>query len=140
MQEVKRLKDRIKIFLAVVLLTTFLGYSSYLYLSLPPSQASASPETARGKMVWQRYNCTACHQVYGLGGFLGPDLTNVYGKKGPEYIRAFLANGTPAMPAFHLSSGEVSDLLAYLANMDSSGVSDPRTFSIHADGTIEQKK
>ncbi len=33
---------------------------------------------AAGKLLYQKYNCQACHQIYGLGGYMGPDLTNVY--------------------------------------------------------------
>ncbi|MFQ5767659.1 MAG: c-type cytochrome [Acidobacteriota bacterium] len=31
----------------------------------------------RGLELWRSHNCQACHQIYGFGGFLGPDLTNL---------------------------------------------------------------
>ena len=31
-----------------------------------------------GKQVFQQYNCIACHQLYGLGGYLGPELTTAF--------------------------------------------------------------
>ncbi|HEY0678577.1 MAG TPA: cytochrome c, partial [Chitinophagaceae bacterium] len=72
-----------------------------------------------------------------LGGYLGPDLTNVYSQKGPLLIKAFLQNGTPVMPNFHLSNNEIEALTAYLKHIDASGKSDPRTFTINIDGTIQ---
>ena len=94
--------------------------------------------STEGKMLWQQHNCNACHQVYGLGGYLGPDLTNVYSIKGPAYIRAFLQNGTVIMPNFQLTEQETVALLAFLQDIDASGKSDPRTFIINNNGTIHQ--
>ena len=79
----------------------------------------AKKDVDAGKMVWQQYNCNACHQVYGLGGYLGPDLTNVYSNRGSEYIQAFLKNGTGSMPQFHLTETETSLLLSFLKEIDS---------------------
>ena len=63
-------------------------------------------------MVWQKYNCQSCHQLYGLGGYLGPDLTNVYSAKGKGelFIKAFLHAGTKQMPSFDLSKEEEKEL------------------------------
>jgi len=121
-----------------VLLSAFLCYSIYIYATLPASKETVSKESANGKLLWQKYNCNACHQVYGLGGFLGPDLTNSWTLKGPAFINAFLKNGTGIMPNFHLSDNEITAFLAYLKNIDASGKADPRTFTINSNGTIEQ--
>ncbi len=130
--------EKQKIIVVALLAGVFLFYSSFLYSSLPVKQYNTDEETVKGKSVWQKYNCNACHQVYGLGGYLGPDLTNVYSTKGKEYIKALLYNGTAAMPNFQLSEKEISALLAFLQNIDVSGKSDPRTFTIKYDGTIKQ--
>lgn len=131
------IRDKQKYFVALVLVCSFLLYTFYLYSSLPVNK-TAEPAAAHGKFVWQQYNCNACHQVYGLGGYLGPDLTNTYSLKGKEYIKAFLQSGTPIMPNFHLNNEEMDALIAYLKSLDASGKSDPRTFTINMDGTIEQ--
>jgi len=117
----------------------FLSYSFFLYTSLPVKNIAIKKEMDEGKMVWQQYNCNACHQVYGLGGYLGPDLTNVYSKRGPAFIQAFLKTGTGAMPQFHLSEEETNSLLSYLKDIDASGKSDPKTFTLNYNGTIHQK-
>lgn len=130
--------DKQKIIVAALLLVAFLSYSFYIYSSLPVKNYTVNDETGKGKLVWQQYNCNACHQVYGLGGYIGPDLTNTYSSKGKEYIKALLNYSTAAMPKFNLTVKEVNALLAYLKDIDASGRSDPRSFTIHYDGTIKQ--
>lgn len=130
--------NRQKQIILYVLLMIFLSYSFYIYISLPAKNDLINPEAGAGKLVWQKYNCNACHQVYGLGGYLGPDLTNVYSGRGTEYIQTFLTTGINAMPVFHLSTEETKALLAFMRDMDASGKADPKTFSINYDGTIEQ--
>lgn len=79
--------------------------------------------SSQGKLVWQKYNCQACHQFYGLGGYLGPDLTNVYSAagKGEGWIRAMLQLGPGSMPEFKLSDAELNSLIAFLKSVDQSG-------------------
>ena len=116
----------------------FLSYSGFLYTVMPVKYKPSKQQEDSGKLIWQDYNCNACHQIYGLGGYLGPDLTNVYSKRGEEYIKTFLTTGTGAMPVFHLSQSESNSLLAFLKDIDASGKSDPRTFTLNYDGTIDQ--
>lgn len=130
--------DKQKMIVTASLVAAFLFYSFFLYSSLPMKDYTINEETSTGKLVWQQYNCNACHQVYGLGGYLGTDLTNIYSLKGADYIKAFLNNGTAIMPNFHLTEQEKNALLAYLKSIDASGKSDPRSFTIKYDGTIEQ--
>lgn len=75
-------------------------------------------------MLYQKHNCTACHQLYGLGGYLGPELTTVISQKGKGelYAKAFLQSGTQRMPNFHLTGEEVQDLLEFLTYVDSTAV------------------
>ena len=60
----------------------YLLYSVIVYtkgtdciVSIPVEEQS---KTNRGKALFQQNNCIACHQLYGLGGYLGPELTNAY--------------------------------------------------------------
>lgn len=131
--------DYHKAIIAVLLTTAFLSYSFYLYSNLPEDATGFTSEMDRGKELWQKHNCIACHQVYGLGGYLGPDLTNEYSLRGPEVIKAFLKAGTITMPAFHLTEEETTALLAYLQHTDKTGIADPRSYKIYANGTIDQE-
>lgn len=95
-------------------------------------------ESAKGKLLYQEHNCTACHQLYGLGGYMGPDLTNVISApgKGPQYARAFIQGGTQKMPNFHLTEEEINSLLAYLTYVDKAGTSPVLEFDVNYDGTV----
>lgn len=132
------LPEKNKLYIISLLIISFLAYSGFIYKSLPFRNSVISEESSHGKILWQQYNCTACHQVYGLGGYLGPDLTNTFSKKGPAYISAFLKSGTVIMPNFNLDQNEITALIAYLKSIDKTGSADPRTFTKNYDGTIEQ--
>lgn len=121
----------------VLFVAAYLIYSFTLYTSLPVKQCLVDKRAENGKLVWQKYNCNSCHQLYGLGGYIGPDLTNVYSKRSEAFIKAFLKNGTTAMPNFNINDYEMDCLLKYFNTIDNSGKSDPRNFRINNDGTIE---
>lgn len=93
---------------------------------------------ADGRLVFQRYNCISCHQLYGLGGYMGPDLTNVISAKGKgsDYTKAFLRSGSLRMPDFNLSEDEIDALAEYLAYVDRTGKSPQKKFQINIDGTV----
>jgi len=80
-------------------------------------------QALEGKMLFQEYNCQACHQIYGLGGYMGPDLTNVISSpgKGELYAYAIIQNGTGKMPNFHLNEREIKNITAYLGAIDKTG-------------------
>ncbi|HRE68513.1 MAG TPA: cytochrome c [Cyclobacteriaceae bacterium] len=126
-----------KIFVSLILL--FFAYSMFIYTQSESKSNHATSDVEAGKSIWQQNNCVACHQIYGLGGFLGPDLTNVHSAKlkGPEYIKAFVRNGTGVMPAFDLSETELNQLVSFFEHIDASGKSDPKNFRRNLDGTIE---
>jgi nitric oxide reductase subunit C len=132
------LNEKNKVITISVLLVCFLTYSIFLYSTLPITNHKSSFAAQQGKMIWQKYNCNACHQVYGQGGFIGPDLTNSYSQRNPRFIKTFIKYGTPTMPGFNLSNLEISQLLAFLQHIDSSGSADPRTYKIYLNGIAEQ--
>jgi len=86
---------------------------------------SSGQKELDGQLIWQQKNCQACHQIYGLGGYMGPDLTNIISdrNKGEQYARIIIQNGTQRMPKFDLSSAEIDKLISYLKQVDGSGKS-----------------
>lgn len=126
--------DKHKMNVSAILIGAFLMYSGYLYSHLPAGDATVSVSEDKGKLIWQQCNCNACHQVYGLGGYLGPDLTNEYSLRGPALIRAFVLTGTKQMPNCKLSDTEISVLTDFLKNIGASGKADPRSFTIQGNG------
>lgn len=77
-----------------------------------------SEAALRGRSLWHEGSCQVCHQVYGQGGFLGPDLTNAAGRVSPERIRSLLTVGSGQMPVFGFSGDQIADLTAYLEALD----------------------
>jgi nitric oxide reductase subunit C len=132
------------IHLFLFLCTLFLVYSFSIYF-IPLSQNTKTnfdiKTASEGHLVWQKYNCQSCHQLYGLGGYLGPDLTNVYSVKGKGqvWIKALLKSGTTQMPSFNLTLEEENKLIEFLKSTDASGLADPRQFKIKSNGMIERK-
>ena len=76
-------------------------------------------ETAlRGRSLWHEGACQVCHQVYGQGGFLGPDLTNVAKRLERARLESLLTVGSAQMPAYNFTDEQIADLAAYLEALD----------------------
>lgn len=120
---------------------SFLAFSISIYLKPALAAPSAKHEASQGRLVWQKYNCQSCHQLYGLGGYLGTDLTNVYSApgKGEPWIRAMLKTGNAPMPPFEMPEEEIADLIAFLKETDASGRAHPREFVLLPTGMIQRK-
>jgi len=126
-----------------------LVFSSFIYSVFVYTAGTANnkgeilinPKTQNGKLLFQEYNCISCHQIYGLGGYMGPDITNIISanNKGEMYAKAFLLSGTQRMPNFHLKENEIDELIAFLTYVDKTGISPVKKFSINIDGTINQE-
>ena len=112
------------ILIITALIILFIIYNGFIYSSKNSKQpVKLSIKANHGLQLWQENNCWSCHQIYGLGGYLGPDLTNTYSNigKGPEYIKAFLNSGIKSMPQFNFSDNEKDAIVAYLKYVDSTG-------------------
>jgi nitric oxide reductase subunit C len=83
----------------------------------PPLEGQA----LEGRRLWHAKGCQVCHQVYGYGGFLGPDLTNAAPRVTRARLELLLTEGAPPMPAFHLSTSEIDAVEAYLRALDRTG-------------------
>ncbi|MEI6748983.1 MAG: c-type cytochrome [Bacteroidales bacterium] len=133
-----------KRFISAILVTSFFIYSIVIYTtgtSVDKGAKWRTGQSKKGKLLFQQKNCIACHQIYGLGGFMGPDLTNVISApgKGSFYIKAFLMNGTERMPNFHLTDTEKDEIVAFLTYTDKTGVSPVKHFTLNYDGTVNWK-
>ncbi len=89
---------------------------------LDPSESPPLSETANeGRRIWHRYNCQSCHQFYGFGGFLGPDLTNASPRLTPQRLHRLLTEGSGLMPAYGLPANEIAAVGAFLSAMNETG-------------------
>ena len=106
------------------LVIMFIIYNLIIYTQGTSNNTEKMSEKAlHGEKLYQENNCTSCHQFYGLGGYLGPDLTNVVSneKKGPAYVKAFLNSGIKAMPKFDFTEAEKDALVQFLTEVDKTG-------------------
>lgn len=104
----------------IVLVYCFAGQTLLVYAD-PTRCEPLSAEALRGRRLWHTYNCQACHQMYGFGGFLGSDLTNAIGRLNDERLQFILTEGTSPMPSFGFSDDQIAALRAFLVAMDKSG-------------------
>ena len=108
-----------------ILFSVYAGYSILVYTKGTEAGIYATGlnglKIDQGKSIYQEYNCTACHQLYGLGGFLGPELTTAWSDpaKGELYMRSILKHGGLRMPDFKLSEHQIDCVLSYLKYVDS---------------------
>jgi nitric oxide reductase subunit C len=115
-----------KVFIFLLLFICYTCYSFIVYTKGTETQTSIAAaemqNIRKGKQLFQEYNCIACHQLYGLGGYLGPDLTKAWSDKsrGEAYIRAMLMSGSARMPKYELSEADINALSAYLKFADRS--------------------
>ena len=108
-----------------IMVIVFIGYNVILYTQKTSYSTAPlmSAEAMKGEILWQENNCTACHQLYGLGGYLGPDLTNITSRpgKGREYAKAFFNSGVKSMPKFEFTDDEKDALASFLEHVDMTG-------------------
>lgn len=130
-----------KLVIALSLVAAFVVYSTYVYTAGTevPQAIAYNNQVKAGQRLFQQHNCTACHQLYGLGGYMGPDLTNVISTpgKGPLYAEVFIRNGTARMPNFHFTDTDVDALVAFLTYVDAAGKYPARDRQVHWNGTVE---
>ncbi len=81
---------------------------------MPVPEMNVSAQS--GQELWQKHNCTACHQLFGLGGYLGPDLTAFFAdsSKGAPYLKVILKTGIGIMPPLGLSEVESESIASFL--------------------------
>ena len=120
----------------------FVSLMVYAYCDDNNAEGMPTPQITAGWQAWQDHNCQTCHQLYGLGGYMGPDLTNTYSEygKGPLYMQTMIKHGTGRMPDFGLSDSEVNALVQFLAWVDKSGMSKVKAGDVHWSGTYSLGK
>ena len=110
----------------------FFTQTALVYLD--PSNTPALSDTARqGRRIWRQNNCQSCHQLYGFGGFLGPDLTNAAERVPFERLEHLLTEGSGRMPAFGFSQGQITAVDEFLKVMHETGRGQARIVSAQSD-------
>ena len=84
------------------------------------NRAAITPEVAAGKHIWEVNNCLGCHTLLGEGAYFAPELGNVYKRRGPDFIKAWIkaqptgAPGRRQMPNFHFTDAQLDDMVEFL--------------------------
>lgn len=78
-----------------------------------------SQQAAAGKRVWQKHNCVSCHTLFGNGGYVGEDLTNIVAKVNPPQLVQYLIQPPVMRPNRYrhhpaLKRTEAENVVSYL--------------------------
>lgn len=82
--------------------------------------AAITPAVVAGKKIWETRNCIGCHTLLGEGAYFAPELGNVYKRRGPDFIKAWMqaqptqAPGRRQMPQFNLDAKQLDNLVEFL--------------------------
>ncbi len=82
--------------------------------------ADITPAVVRGKHLWETRNCIGCHTLLGEGAYFAPELGNVYVRRGPDFIKAWIKGqpthvpGRRQMPQFNFTEEQLDDLVEFL--------------------------
>jgi nitric oxide reductase subunit C len=108
----------------VFFLLVFLGLTFDTERKLPArdqrAQLESNPNIAAGKKLWEANNCIGCHTLLGEGAYFAPELGNVYKRRGPEFIKAWIqaqptgAPGRRQMPQFNFTEQQLDEIVAFL--------------------------
>ncbi|HRG17847.1 MAG TPA: cytochrome c [Flavobacterium lutivivi] len=124
----------------LLLISLFLAYNYIIYTSKESyGTIHLSEKALQGENLWLKNNCNSCHQFYGLGGYLGPDLTNISSKRDQANIKAMLNSGVNAMPKFNFKENEKEALIQFLKEVDQTGCYPNKEASIEYNGWVEIK-
>lgn len=132
-------KHRNRIIISV-LVFTFIIYNYFVYSSGTENPSPKLTEEAiKGQDLWQKNNCWSCHQLYGLGGYLGPDLTNIMSNplKGEHYIKEFINSGVKSMPKYNFTDEEKNQIISFLRAVDQTGYFPDYKANLQPNGWVE---
>lgn len=79
-----------------------------------------TPAVIAGKKLWETRNCIGCHTLLGEGAYFAPELGNVYQRRGPDFIKAWInaqpthSPGRRQMPQFNFTEQQMNDLIEFL--------------------------
>lgn len=110
----------------------FLGLTVDTFRQIPSITKTdqMSEAVIRGKHLWDINNCMGCHTLMGEGGYYAPELTLVYKRRGPAFIKAMLTDpeamypGERKMQRYELTEAEMDDLVEFfkwIGEMDLNG-------------------
>ena len=104
----------------------FVGLTFNTFHQLPNRDQRAqlsNPQVTAGKRLWETRQCIGCHTLLGEGAYFAPELGNVYKRRGPDFIKAWImaqpthAPGRRQMPQFNFTPAQLDEIFAYLKSV-----------------------
>jgi cytochrome c2 len=97
--------------------------------SFRPEKASA--DSHEGAKLYNEFGCVACHSIGDIGGWLGPALDGVGGRRSREFISAHISNAqahmrklagkdsevVSEMPRFNATAEQIKKIVTYLETL-----------------------
>ena len=96
-----------------------LTWDTFQQIPARTNAAALTDSVKRGKHVWEDNNCMGCHTLFGEGAYYAPELTKVYERRGPVFMRALLKDpaamypGQRQMTNYHFTDEQITDLIAF---------------------------
>lgn len=96
-----------------------LTWDTFQQIPARTNAAALTDSVKRGKHVWEDNNCMGCHTLFGEGAYYAPELTKVYERRGPVFMRALLKDpaamypGQRQMTNYHFTDEQIGDLIAF---------------------------
>jgi len=132
---------------------TFIALTAHSFTQIPSlsNQEAMDPMVIQGKHLWDEANCMGCHTLLGEGGYYAPELTKVYERRGPAFIRAMLEDpqgmypGQRKMVEYDFTDQEIEALIAFfkwIGEMDLNGFPpEPLHFgvAVGSEGMVERR-
>jgi len=107
--------------------------SAFCLLTCAKAESSSARDNARGKVLIEKYGCTACHSIPGVAGpkgLVGPPLDHVGSRafiagkfpNTPDSMSRWVQNPQAldpqnAMPNLGVTPAEANDIAAYLESL-----------------------
>jgi len=77
-----------------------------------------SADAVEGRELFHDGSCQVCHQLWGQGGFLGPDLTNASSRIDETRLTSLLTVGSGQMPAYQYDAEQIRSMRSFLEEID----------------------
>ncbi len=103
-----------------ILLFVALIFDSERKIPQRSNAEAITPAVVAGKRLWETRNCIGCHTLLGEGAYFAPELGNVYKRRGPDFIKAWIkaqpthAPGRRQMPQFNFTEQQLDELVEFL--------------------------
>ncbi len=120
------------LFGTLIFVVIFIGLTVDTVRRVPEQtkQTNMTEQVIQGKDIWDKNNCMGCHTLMGEGGYYAPELTKVYERRGPAWMKMFIKDpeamypGERKMIKYNFSDTEIDDLIAFfkwIGEMDLNG-------------------